>query len=240
MSRDTDTAETPAAQRPNTLRDRTVAEVLDRLHRAARRDWRHMPRVLPYFLLSKVTGRSLMQVLTPSMLSGMYIPVSRQDGQLLYATARGIGATRVVEFGTSFGISAIYLAAAVRDNGGGQVITTEIEPAKCRAATANIAAAGLDAVAEVLEGDALHTLKDVEGPVDLLFLDGWKDLYVPVLDLLTPKLRPGALVVADNINFPDTRPYLARIRNSDDFVSTPLPSGRTEFSWYVPARTPTQ
>jgi predicted O-methyltransferase YrrM len=230
-----DTASGPrVSPRPCTLRDRAVAETLDTLHRAARRDWRHIPRILPYFLFSKMTGRSLMKTLTPAMLSDMYIPVSREDGQLLYATARGIGAKRIVEFGTSFGISAIYLAAAVRDNGGGEVITTEIEPSKCEAAAANISAAGLDDVARVLAGDALHTLVGVDGPVDLVFLDGWKDLYLPVLELLTPSLRPGSVVVADNINLPDTRPYLDHIRRSDDFISTPLPGNRTEYSWYRP------
>jgi predicted O-methyltransferase YrrM len=213
-----------------------VAHVLDGLHHEARGDWRHTVRVLPYFLFSKVTGRSFMRLVTPEMLKGAYIPVSRQDGRLLYALARGTGARQVVEFGASFGISTIYLAAAVRDNGGGRVISTEIEPSKCRAAQASIRRAGLDHVATVLEGDALRTLKDVEFPVDLVFLDGWKDLYLPVLELLTPTLQDGALVVADNVNLADTRPYLAHVRDNAEFVSALLPGGRIECSWFLPAR----
>jgi len=212
-----------------------VTGVLDRLHRQARGDWRMVPKLLPYFLFSKVTGRSFMRMVTPAMLKGMYIPVSRRDGLLLHALARGTGARGIVEFGASFGISTLYLAAAVRANGGGQVITTEIEASKCRAAEANIREAGLEGVATVLEGDALQTLKGVDGPIDLVFLDGWKDLYVPVLQMLVPKLKPGAVVVADNVNLPDTRPYLDHIRRDPRFVSALLPGGRMELSWLLAA-----
>lgn len=210
-----------------------VSAVLDRLHRRSRGDWRMMPKVLPYFLYSKVTGRSFMRVVTPAMLKGMYIPVSRGDGLLLHALARGTGAKRIVEFGASFGISTLYLAEAVRANGG-RLITTEIEPSKCRATEAHLREAGLDGAATVLEGDALETLKGVDGPIDLLFLDGWKDLYLPVLELLAPKLRPGAVVVADNVNMADTKPYLDRIRHDPRFVSALLPGGRMECSWVLP------
>jgi predicted O-methyltransferase YrrM len=210
-----------------------VTAVLDRLHRKAKGDWRMAPKVLPYFLYTKLTGRSFMRTVTPSMLKGMYLPVSRNDGMLLHALARGTGARQIVEFGASFGISTLYLAAAVRANGGGRVVTTEIEPSKCRAAEANLGEAGLAEVATVLEGDALQTLKDLDGPVDLLFLDGWKDLYLPVLELLAPKLRPGAAIVADNVNFADTKPYLEKIRSDPRFVSAPLPGGRMEWTWVL-------
>jgi precorrin-6B methylase 2 len=148
---------------------------------------------------------------------------------------RGIGAKRVVEFGASFGISTLYLAAAVRANGGSRVITTEIEPSKCRAAEDNVRRAGLDDIVEVREGDAMRTLEAIDGPVDLVFLDGWKDLYLPVLDLLRPRLRPGAMVLADNVNLPETRPYLAHVRGGHGFESALLPGGRMEASFFLPA-----
>jgi predicted O-methyltransferase YrrM len=215
------------------LVDPKVARVLDELHHEARQDLRRAVAVLPRFVLGRLRGRSLMQALTPAMVGRMYLPVSRRDGQLLYAMGRGTGARRIVEFGTSFGISTIYLAAAARDNGG-HVVTTEIEAAKCRTAEANLARAGLADVVDVREGDALTTLTAVEGPIDLVFLDGWKDLYLPVLELLLPAMRPGATVAADNVNFTDARPYLDRVRGGDDFVSAVLPGGRLELSWYVP------
>lgn len=224
----------PSVTYPGSLSDPPVAAELDRLHRAARGDWKHAVGVLPYFLFSKLTRRSFMRMVTPQMLRDMYIPVSRRDGRLLYALARGTGARRVVEFGSSFGISTLYLAAAVRDNGGGQVISTEIEPTKCAAAMASLREAGLGEVATVLQGDALDTLRGVDGPIDLAFLDGWKDLYLPVLDLLTPRLRAGALVAADNVNLPDTAPYLDKVRADPRFVSALLPGGRLECSWYLP------
>jgi len=215
------------------LADPKVAAVLAELHRDARQDLRKAVPVLPRLLIGRLRGRSLMRAITPSMVRRLYLPVSRRDGELLYALARGTGARRIVEFGTSFGISTIYLAAAARDNGG-RVVTTEIEAAKCRAAEANLGRAGLADVVDVREGDALETLRAVEGPIDLVFLDGWKDLYLPVLDVLLPAMRPGAMVAADNVNFTDARPYLDRVRGGDGFVSAVLPGGRMELSWYTP------
>jgi predicted O-methyltransferase YrrM len=215
------------------LADPAVARVLDALHREARKDRRHALAVLPRFLVGRARGQSLMQALTPSMVRHMYLPVSRGDGRLLYSLARGTRARSIVEFGTSFGISTLYLAAAARDNGG-RVITTEIEASKCRAATDNLRRAGLGDVVDVREGDALETLADVPAPVDLVFLDGWKNLYLPVLDRLLPALRSGSVVAADNVNFTDARPYLARVRGGADFTSAVLPGGRMELSWYLP------
>ena len=86
----------------------------------------------------------------------------------------------------------------------GHVITSELEPRKVDHARANLEEAGLAQWVEVRQGDALETLKKIDGPIEFLFLDGWKDLYVPVLKLLEPKLANGALVLADNIfTFPD-------------------------------------
>src|SRR5262244_2810427 len=128
-----------------------------------------------------------------------YLPVSRTQGQMLYLVARSIDARRIVEFGTSFGISTIYLAAAVKDNGGGVVVGSELDASKHAKAEANLRRAGLDGFADVRLGDALKTLADVEAPVDMVLLDGWKDSYLPVLKLLKPKLRPRAVVLGDNI-----------------------------------------
>ena len=88
----------------------------------------------------------------------------------------------------SLGLSAIHLASAVRDNGAGRVVTTELSAAKVTAATATFAEVGLEDVITVLAGDALQTLADLDAPVDFVLLDGWKELYLPVLRLLEPKL----------------------------------------------------
>ncbi|MFJ2763884.1 O-methyltransferase [Streptomyces prasinus] len=126
--------------------------------------------------------------------------VSREGGDLLYLLARAVRARTVVEFGTSFGISTLYLASAVRDNGGGRVITTELQQDKARSARENFAAAGLADLIDLRLGDARETLRDLPGPVDLLLLDGWLDLRLPILDVVEPRLRSGALVIVDDID----------------------------------------
>jgi predicted O-methyltransferase YrrM len=223
----------------NTLASPSVRATLDRLHRSARADrWRLMrlaPRLVPSLL---GVGRPDSARLS-AQLKDVYIPVSREQGHLLYLVARSIDARRVVEFGTSFGISTTYLAAGVRDNGGGIVVGSELEPSKCEKARANLRDAGLDAVVDVRLGDALTTLADVEAPVDLVLLDGWKELYLPILRLLTPKLRPRAVVLADNIfTFRRAlRPYVDHVQSGrNGFVSTTLPiSDGFEYSVYVGA-----
>ena len=122
----------------------------------------------------------------------------------------------MVEFGTSFGISTIHLAAAVRDNGAGRVIGTELNAAKVARATANIAEAGLADWVTILEGDARQTLATIDTPIEFLLLDGWKNLYLPVLHLLEPRLPPGALVIAD-----DTISLAAEMGNYLGYVRDP-------------------
>jgi len=144
----------------------------------------------------------------------LYMPISEPAGRLLYVLARAARPATVVEFGTSFGISTLHLAAAVADNGTGHVLTTELSPVKIAAAQANLADAGLADAVTILPGDAMRTLASVPGPIDLLFLDGWKDLCLPVLRLLEPRLSPSALVVADDvIDHPNMADYLAYIRD---------------------------
>jgi len=116
----------------------------------------------------------------------------------MYALIRSSRASTVVEFGTSFGISTIHLAAAVRDDGSGRVISTELSAPKVARARANIADAGLADWVTILEGDALETLADLSPPVEFVLLDGWKNLYLPVVRLLEPRLAAGALVLADD------------------------------------------
>ena len=210
---------------PQSLRSGPVRTVLDRLHAEARGDRLRFVRLLPRVIAARLTGRAVFDVLTPAVMKDVYIPVSREQGQLLYLTARAIGARRIVEYGTSFGISTLYLAAALRDNGGGRVIGTEIEPTKHARALAHLREAGLSDQAEVRLGDARETLRDVPEPVDLVLLDGWKDLYLPILKLLTPRLRPGAVVLADNIfTFRKAlRPYVEWVQSGrNGFVSTTL------------------
>lgn len=156
--------------------------------------------------------------------SDFYLPVTPEAGRLLYALVRASRPSTVVEFGMSLGISAIHLASAVRDNGSGRVVTTELSAAKVAAAKKTFADTGLDDLITVLEGDALATLADFDGPVEFVLLDGWKELYLPVAKLLEPRLSAGALIVADNTSMDDTRPYLDHVRDPDNgYVSVNFP-----------------
>jgi len=151
-----------------------------------------------------------------------YLAVSRETARLLYMLVRSAAAEAVVEFGTSFGISTLHLAAGLRDNGGGRLITTEFEPSKAATARENFAAGGLADLIELREGDALQTLAgDLPERIDVVLLDGAKNLYPPVLGLLEDHLRPGTLIVADNA---DRSPeYLDRVRSTAaGYLSVPF------------------
>jgi predicted O-methyltransferase YrrM len=157
-------------------------------------------------------------------LAGHYMPVSASGGELLYSLVRASRPATVVEFGTSYGISTLYLAAAVADNGVGHVYTTELSAVKIAAARSNVDEAGLTDRVTILAGDALETLAGVPGPIGVVLLDGWKPLCLPVLRMLEPRLAPGALVVADDTTFTDMAEYLDYVRDpANGYVSVNFP-----------------
>lgn len=219
---------------PSSLDDPMVRSELERLHTAARGDAFRMLGRLPSFARSFFGRSAPAPAVLSARMKDLYIPLSPAQGRFLYLVARSLSARRIVEFGTSFGVSTIYAAAAARDNGSGRVIGSELEPAKHKQALANLEAAGLAGHAEVRLGDALQTLRDLAPPIDLVLLDGWKELYLPMLELLAPKLRPGAVVLADNVRTfkRSLAPYLAYVqsgRSGFQSVTLPFPSG-FEFS----------
>jgi predicted O-methyltransferase YrrM len=150
----------------------------------------------------------------PHAYTSFGFPVSSEQGELLYFLARAIGARRIVEFATSFGISTIYFAAAVRDNGGGTVIGTEIVPEKAALAQQHVDEAGVAEWVEIRIGDARETLRDTGGSVDMALIDGWPTGEIPSLAkevalILEPQMRSGALMINDNAE-PD---YLEFVRD---------------------------
>ena len=152
-----------------------------------------------------------------------YLAIQPDYGRFLYVTARACRATRIVEFGTSMGVSTIYLAAALRDNGGGQLIGSEFVSAKVTRARANLEAAGLADLVDIREGDALETLQDVGGDVDLALIDGAFSLYLKVLKLIEPRLRPGAVILGENAFDPA---YVAYVRDpANGYLSQPMQLG---------------
>jgi predicted O-methyltransferase YrrM len=208
-----------------TLQSVAVTRVLDRLFRAAEET--------DNFILAHARSEAEKRgAANDGDLADLFkealLPIPPEMGTFIYILARTQRSRNIVEFGTSFGISTIHLASAVRDNGGGRVITTELTPDKARRARQNLEEAGLADLVDIRQGDALLTLRDLEDPVDLLLLDGWKNLYLPVLQRVEPRLRPGAVVIADDLDvFPEAhKPYLEYIRNPDNgYVSVEVPLG---------------
>ncbi len=208
-----------------TLTNTRVASLLDRLFDEA--DAVQIAAIPAVAELSTDERERLMRSKTEYLnlyhrLKDVPLPVSRQTGELLYMLARSCHARNIVEFGTSFGISTLYLAAALRDNGGGHLITSEFEPTKVARARDHLEQGGLLDLVDIRAGDALETLaSDLPEQIDLLLLDGAKALYPEILGLVRSRLRPGALVIADNADMnPD---YVALVRSpTSGFMSLPF------------------
>jgi predicted O-methyltransferase YrrM len=211
------------ADASSTLDSPPVAAVLDRIHAAAAaEDEQARQRVQAR---EAALGHRLAQAQRYELYGEAPLAVKSEVGRLLYLLALGTPGRRVVEFGASHGASTVYLAAALRDSGGGVLITTERHPGKAETLARNLIDAGLDDLVEVRGGDALQALGKLAGPVDLLFLDGSNDLYLQVLKLVEPCLCRNALVVADlSADDPDLLPYLDYVRNADsEYVSVEVP-----------------
>jgi predicted O-methyltransferase YrrM len=211
---------------PNSLANPAVSSVLDKLFTAADEgDDAKLAEIAAKH--GKVTGSGT-ALERAELFGDLYIPVSPECGRLLYSLVRTARPQTVVEFGTSFGIATIYLAAAIRDNGVGRVISTELNAAKAQQARENIAKTGLADVVEIVTGDALQTLAGLTGPVGFALLDGWKELYLDMLRVIEPKLSPGALVAADDTDsFASVlADYLGYVRHSaNGYVSVGFPVG---------------
>jgi predicted O-methyltransferase YrrM len=171
---------------------------------------------------------------TNEFLRDKFIALERPKAEFCYYVCRALGARRIVEAGTSFGVSTLFLAAAVRDNlqmasqahqsGGSEpiVIGTEYEPEKARIARGHFAEAGLSNLIDLREGDLRETLRDVRGPIDFMLLDIWTPMARPALELIAPHLRDGAVVVADN-----TQQFREAYGDYFTFVHDPRNSLRT-------------
>ena len=224
-----------------------VATVLKHLHALSDQQAR-------YSLPLQYLGRRIRTLLTgrpmdwdkagpKQFLGDKLVALDPEKARLCYLLCRASGATRAVEVGTSFGVSTIYLAAAVRENAesaeaSGLVVGTEWEPTKVEAARENLRAVGLADIVDIREGNVLETLRDVGGPVDFVLMDIWVPMAAPALKLLIPQLRRGAIVVADNVTSfrHDYRDYLTIVRDSArGFQSMTLPhKGGVEFSLWLP------
>jgi caffeoyl-CoA O-methyltransferase len=151
--------------------------------------------------------------------------VDRETGRFLTLLARSLRAQRVVEIGSSNGLSTICLALGVQGHGG-TVLGTELLPERAAEANANLAEAGLDAIARVESGDALLILEALDGPFDLVFLDAEKDDYVAHFEAVIARVAPGGVVLADNVVSHDVSAYQAMLRARADVETVTLPLDR--------------
>lgn len=153
------------------------------------------------------------------------LAVGADSGRLLFALVAPNAGCEVLEIGGSRGYSAIWLASAARILGG-RVVSLEQDPAKIEAWRRNIADAGLEESAELVEGNARETLPAVGGSFDVVFIDAWKDDYEWYFETVRQKLEPGAVVVADNIGTHDALQAYAAARQADPtLVSVTVPIG---------------
>lgn len=200
------------------LNDERIANVLVKLYKAALKQgpamiWHFLPKA--YKMLSKKGADWKGE--DESFYDDKYIPILPAQGDFLYMEARALKAKNIFEFGTSYGISTIYLAKAAKDNGG-KVISTEYLPHKVKAARQNIADAGLADYVEILQGDARETFKNVDTVFDMVLLDGWPDLVFSIFRLIEPKLNKGAVIMVDDVEgFQQAmKDYLSYVRNPEN------------------------
>jgi len=193
------------------IADPQINQTLARMHREASSEG--------FAIMKGMVKGALRMRLKPIDMGKAYLAISQGQGEYVYRLLRERNAKHIVEFGTSFGISTMYLGAAAKATGG-KVITTELLAEKCRVAQQNFEEAGLQDWIELREGDALKTLRDIPDGIDFLLLDGWNDLYLPLLKLLEPKFKKGTLIYTDNASFSSARPFLKYIKSNPDKYKT--------------------
>ena len=157
------------------------------------------------------------------------IAVGPATGQLLNILAKSVKARTILELGTSYGYSTVWLAEAARATGG-KLITLDTAAYKQEYARTMLAKAGLTAHVDFRLGDARETIASLAGPFDFVLVDLWKDLYVECLDLFYPKLSPGAFIAADNMLLPENYrehapKYRKHVRSKPKIDSVLLPVG---------------
>jgi predicted O-methyltransferase YrrM len=194
--------------------DQAVRDVLSEYESRAREEWAVMERLPSGEMLSR--------------LDEFLLFIGPNTGKLLHLIATAAKSQVLLEIGTSYGYSTIWLADAARETGG-RVHSLELSSKKVEHARSRLRAAGLEAYVEFHVGDALTTLAALPGPFDFVLLDLWKDLYVPCLELFHPKLAAGGFIAADNLIFPpnptDQEAYRRAVRSKADLESLLLPVG---------------
>ena len=197
------------------LGDPSLEALLERLHAQSLGQDEEMGR---FFSARAAAGEDLSpdngEVRT--FLVDKLVALERDKAIFCYQLCCALRARCVVEVGTSYGVSTLYLAAAMRHHGGGTVIATEMEPDKIAAAKANFAEAGLAEHIDLREGDLRSTLVHIPGSVDFMLIAVWSPMARPALELVAPRLRQGAVVICDN-----TEAYRDYYQDYFDYLGDP-------------------
>jgi predicted O-methyltransferase YrrM len=160
--------------------------------------------------MMKGLAKSIFRPMQPDDFKEAYLSISKEQGKGLVQLIKENSLKNIVEFGTSFGISTLYLAQGAIETRG-HIITTELIQSKAEKAIENFKGAGVDDLIEVRIGDAVKTLKNHKESIDLLLLDGWKDLYLPLFRMLETNFHSNTFVYVDNSNMADTKAFLKTI-----------------------------
>ncbi|MDW5288726.1 O-methyltransferase [Formosa sp. PL04] len=155
----------------------------------------------------KGAAKSMFRPMQTPDFKDAYLSISREQGEDLVKLITVNHLKNIVEFGTSFGISTLYLAQAVKQTNG-KIITTELIESKAQKAIDNFKKAGVNKFIDVRTGDAIETLQNHKESIDLLLLDGWKNLYLPLFQMLEPNFHTHTIIYVDNANMSDSQAFL--------------------------------
>ena len=168
------------------------------------------------FKVVKGLAKSVFRSIQPTDFEEAYLSISRDQGETLVQLIKENNIQNIVEFGTSFGISTLFLAEGAKATKG-NIITTELLPSKAKKALENFENAGVSDLIEMRIGDATTTLKNHVQPIDLLFLDGWKDLYLSLFRMLEPNFHIDTIIYVDNADMQESKLFLKEIHQYNNY-----------------------
>lgn len=192
----------------NITQQRQIEMTIAELYQDAKND---------YLKMMKGLAKSVFRPMQPTDFKDAYLSISKQQGEDLIQLIKQNDFKTIIEFGTSFGISTLFLAHAIIETGG-NVITTELIESKAKTAIENFKRAGVNHLIEVRIGDAMKTLKNHQAPIDLLLLDGWKDLYLPLFRMLEPNFHVNTIIYVDNADMGEAQSFLKIVNQNPKYL----------------------
>ena len=169
--------------------------------------------------------KSIIRPMQPEDFKHAYLSITEEQGLFLVDLIKKNKLKNIVEFGTSFGISTLFLAQGALETKG-RIITTELIASKAEKAMENFKKAEVSNIIDVRIGDAMQTLQNHKEPIDLLFLDGWKDLYQPLFNMLESNFHTNTIIYVDNANMTESRAFLKEVGRNDKYTLESIFDGK--------------